>query len=74
MTPSQIKAINSSKTMSALIAAQRSCGETICGKTVRQNEVMNWLEIQIRTEADAYSWKVTPRGRIVEEHVAGMAR
>lgn len=72
MTPSQIKAVNKSDTMRALIAAQRGGGEVVQGKTIRQNDVMNWLEVQVRTETTAYDWKVTPRGRIVEERIMEM--
>ena len=72
MTPSQAKAINSSDTMRQMINAQR-LGAKVMGKTVTQNKVMNWLEIQVRTETAAYDWKVTPRGRIVEERIMEMA-
>ena len=71
MTPSQAKAINSSDTMHQMIVAQR-LGAKVVGKTVRQNDVMNWLEIQVRTEDAAYDWKVTPRGRIVEQRIMDM--
>jgi len=72
MTPSQAKAINSSNTMRQMINAQR-LGAKVVDKTVVQNKVMNWLEIQVRTETTAYDWKVTPRGRIVEERIMEMA-
>ena len=71
MTPSQAKAINRSKTMKEMVCAQRQ-GAKVFGKTVRKNKVMNWLEIQVRTETTAYDWKVTPRGRIVEQRVMEM--
>lgn len=72
MTPSQRKAINSSATMRQMINEQR-LGAKVVGKTVTQNKVMNWLEIQVRTETTAYDWKVTARGRIVEQRIMGMA-
>lgn len=71
MTPSQAKAINASSTMRQMINEQR-LGAKIVGKTVSQNTVMGWIEIQLRTETTAYDWKVTPRGRIVEERIMEM--
>lgn len=71
MTPSQRKAINSSDTMRQMINAQR-LGAKVVGKSVRDNEVMGWIEIQARTETTAYDWKVTPRGRIVEQRIMEM--
>lgn len=66
MTPSQRKAINKSKTMRLLHIAQRN-GEAVVKKLVKENTVMNWVEAQMQTSTTAYSWVVTPRGRIVSE-------
>lgn len=71
MTPSQRKSINSSDTMRQLINDQR-LGAKVVGKTVTNNETMNWLQVQVRTETTAYNWVVTPRGRIVSQGVVEM--
>lgn len=67
MTPSQRKAINTSKTMQVLIRAMLQDGEDIAFKSDHRNAIGDCVA-QVRTENMVFDWIVTARGRIVHEH------
>lgn len=66
MTPSQKKAINSSKTMLELISALQD-GAEITFRDEKRSGVTGDVRAQVRTYEMAFDWIVTPRGRIIHE-------
>lgn len=66
MTPSQKKAINSSKTMQALVSALKD-GAEITFRDEQRSGVTGDVRAQVRTCERTFDWLVTSRGRIIHE-------